>query len=192
MKATLNSLRKRMPARQATEYDKLMSQRTNGNKPVALTSHHAAAISRTLKPGVTLEPMFDRVLVQYEEAQMKTAGGIIIPDRAQDRKHGQAYPAIVLKAGPGRWRRHEFDFGAGEDVRALLDILADCQDRDELGDDEVAIIDEIAERYGESVRKPMDYKAGDKVWAPCLNFPFYMDGKEVYLCNEDALLGLRQ
>ena len=38
-------------------------------------------------------------------------------------------------------------------------------------------------------RWPMSYAPGDRAMAPCLNFPLFMDGREVYLVNEDALLG---
>jgi len=39
-------------------------------------------------------------------------------------------------------------------------------------------------------RVPCSVKAGDRVMVPCLNFPLFMDGCEVYLCNEDALFGI--
>ena len=38
-------------------------------------------------------------------------------------------------------------------------------------------------------RRPVSYAPGELAMAPNLNFPLYMDGREVYLVNEDALLG---
>ena len=37
------------------------------------------------KSGIKLQPLGDRVVVQREEAEAKTAGGIVLPDTAKDK-----------------------------------------------------------------------------------------------------------
>ncbi len=45
-----------------------------------------------------LQPLGDRVVVEREEAQAKTAGGIVLPDTAKDRPQ----QGVVLAVGEGR------------------------------------------------------------------------------------------
>lgn len=45
-----------------------------------------------------LQPLGDRVVVEREEAQEKTAGGIVLPDTAKDRPQ----QGTVLAIGEGR------------------------------------------------------------------------------------------
>lgn len=47
---------------------------------------------------VTAIPLLDRVIVQPEEAEQKTKGGIIIPDTAKEKPQR----GIVMAAGPGK------------------------------------------------------------------------------------------
>ncbi|MHC4253218.1 MAG: co-chaperone GroES [Planctomycetota bacterium] len=47
---------------------------------------------------VALEPLDDRVVVERLEAEEKTAGGIVIPDTAQEKPQ----KARVIAAGPGK------------------------------------------------------------------------------------------
>ena len=47
---------------------------------------------------VTAIPLHDRVIVQPEEAEQKTKGGIIIPDTAKEKPQR----GIVMAAGPGK------------------------------------------------------------------------------------------
>jgi chaperonin GroES len=44
-----------------------------------------------------LKPLADRVLVKLEKSETKTAGGIIIPDNAQEKTQ----KGTVIEAGPG-------------------------------------------------------------------------------------------
>ena len=44
-----------------------------------------------------VKPLSDRVLVKLEKNEAKTAGGIIIPDTAQEKTQ----QGIVIEAGPG-------------------------------------------------------------------------------------------
>jgi chaperonin GroES len=46
---------------------------------------------------MTIKPLSDRVLVKIEKAETKSAGGIIIPDTAQEKTQ----TGIVVAAGPG-------------------------------------------------------------------------------------------
>lgn len=179
----LQSLRKKMPAAEVRKIDRL-TERSNGKKPIGLTSITYKTLSL---PGVRIHPTFDRVLVEYEEDAGQTKGGIIIPNTAQTRKSGGSYPVRVLAVGPGRWRQ---DPPGHEDVTALLHILNRLFENDFLATREENAFSEIRDRYTLWLdRIPMAYQPGDRAMAPCLNFPLYMDGREVYLCNEDALLG---
>ncbi len=175
----LKSLRKRMLTVQGKDFDRLSRNRSNGDRPRSLTSITHKSLSL---PGVRIHPTLDRVLVEYDEIAGETKGGILIPSTAQVRSYGQVYPAKVLAVGPGRWREQS---PAAKDIHHLAHLaLGGYANSEE--------VDEVVARYPlRDVRLPMDYAPGDLVWAPCLNFPLYMDGREVYLCNEDALLGLR-
>ena len=53
---------------------------------------------------MTIKPLGDRVLVKIEEADQKTAGGIYIPDTAQEK---------TQKRGGARRRRRRRDQGQG-------------------------------------------------------------------------------
>jgi len=46
---------------------------------------------------MNVKPLADRVLVKQEKAETKTAGGIIIPDTAQEKTQ----TAVVTAVGPG-------------------------------------------------------------------------------------------
>jgi len=50
------------------------------------------------KSGLKLQPLGDRVVVEREQSEEKTAGGIVLPDSAKDK------PARgrVVSVGPGR------------------------------------------------------------------------------------------
>lgn len=48
--------------------------------------------------GVGVTPLHDRVIVQAAAAETKTAGGIIIPDTAQEKPQR----GTVVAAGPGK------------------------------------------------------------------------------------------
>ncbi|MEE8169788.1 MAG: co-chaperone GroES [Phycisphaerae bacterium] len=45
-----------------------------------------------------LKPLDDRVVVQQDQAEEKTAGGIVLPDAAQEKP----YRGKVLAVGPGK------------------------------------------------------------------------------------------
>jgi chaperonin GroES len=45
-----------------------------------------------------INPLENRIIVKPEDAQQKTAGGIVLPSSAQETPHW----GIVLKAGPGK------------------------------------------------------------------------------------------
>ena len=47
---------------------------------------------------VNIKPLADRVLVKPAEAEMKTAGGIIIPDTAKEKPQ----KGTVVAVGPGK------------------------------------------------------------------------------------------
>jgi len=57
-----------------------------------------AAKSKKCSCETTIQPLGDRVLVQREEAQQITAGGIVLPDSAKDK------PArgVIVAVGDGR------------------------------------------------------------------------------------------
>lgn len=47
---------------------------------------------------MTLQPLFNRLLVKRTETQEITAGGIVIPDNAREKPQ----EGVVVAAGPGR------------------------------------------------------------------------------------------
>ena len=50
------------------------------------------------KPAIQLQPLGDRVVVEREESESKTSGGIVLPDSAQDKpSRGR-----VVSVGDGR------------------------------------------------------------------------------------------
>jgi len=58
----------------------------------------AAAVSKPAKIKSSLVPLGDRVVVEREESEQKTAGGILLPDSAKDK------PArgVVVSVGEGK------------------------------------------------------------------------------------------
>lgn len=45
-----------------------------------------------------MKPLFDRVVIKPDEAESKTAGGLIIPDVAKERPQ----KGVVVACGPGK------------------------------------------------------------------------------------------
>ena len=45
----------------------------------------ATVTKKKAKSGIQLQPLGDRVVVQREESEAKTAGGILLPDTAKDK-----------------------------------------------------------------------------------------------------------
>ena len=98
------------------------------------------------KSKVKLQPLGDRVVIQREEAEEKTAGGIVLPDTAKDK------PArgIVVSVGEGRLlddgSRSKMQVAAGD--RVLFSSYAGDEfqiDGEDLGlmreDDILAVIE---------------------------------------------------
>ena len=58
----------------------------------------ATATKKKTTPAVKLQPLGDRVVVEREESESKTAGGILLPDAAKDK------PArgVIVSVGEGR------------------------------------------------------------------------------------------
>ena len=65
---------------------------------------------------MNLKPLGDRVVVEREEAQEKTAGGIVLPDTASEKPQ----EGSVLSVGPGRvldnGKRVEMEVKSGDTV----------------------------------------------------------------------------
>jgi len=58
----------------------------------------ATATKERKRTALRLEPLGDRVLVEREESEERTHGGIVLPDNARDKsKRGK-----VLSVGPGK------------------------------------------------------------------------------------------
>ena len=56
------------------------------------------AVATTAKKKIKLQPLGDRVVVEREDAETKTAGGIVLPDSAKDKpSRGK-----VISVGDGR------------------------------------------------------------------------------------------
>ena len=53
---------------------------------------------------MNIKPLADRVLVKPAEAEMKTAGGIIIPDTAKEKPQ----KGTIVAVGPYRHRQNAF------------------------------------------------------------------------------------
>lgn len=52
-----------------------------------------------------LVPLEDRIVVRADDAEQKSAGGIIIPDKAKSNQR-DAIICKVLAVGPGRWTEY--------------------------------------------------------------------------------------
>jgi chaperonin GroES len=63
-------------------------------RPGKQTSHQAGTAKSTT---MTFRPLHDRVVVRRIDAEQKTAGGIIIPDTAQEKP----MEGEIIAAGPG-------------------------------------------------------------------------------------------
>ena len=65
---------------------------------------------------VRLRPLDDRVVVEPQQAEQKTAGGIVLPDSAQERPQR----GTIISIGPGRLldngNRGELSVGVGDVV----------------------------------------------------------------------------
>jgi chaperonin GroES len=60
-----------------------------------------ATATRSKKPsgkGIKLQPLGERVVVEREEAEAKTAGGIVLPDSAKDKPTR----GVIVSVGDGR------------------------------------------------------------------------------------------
>ena len=110
----------------------------------------AAKSSLDFTPVNKLHPFGPRVMVEYDDMETKSPGGIVIPQSAIKKFHGQGYFARILAVGNGRAKKKK---NIGE--RAPITWL----------------------------------KAGDRVVVPNLNFPIKIDGREVFIVDEDAVLG---
>ena len=72
--------------------------------------------TKTKSKKIAIRPLGDRVLVQRVEAEVKTAGGIILPESAKEKpKEG-----IIISTGEGRLmdngERSDFSVSAGDRV----------------------------------------------------------------------------
>ncbi len=76
----------------------------------------ATASKKKTTKKVNFRPMDDRVLIQPCDAVEKTAGGIILPDAAQEKPQR----GIVVAAGPGKMlksgKRGEMTLVVGDEV----------------------------------------------------------------------------
>ena len=149
---------------------------------------------------VTIFPTYDRVLLEFDEPECKTAGGLFIPDRVQvesKQKQDVARFATVLAVGPGRfYLRKACECGHKRNAHYLnkkADLCYGCA------------FCKCSAFIQSDVRRPMALKPGDRVACPALNFPIKMGTKkatdwrtgittlqdrEVFLVNEDAVLGI--
>lgn len=90
------------------------------------------------KSALKLQPLGDRVVVEREEAEARTVGGIVLPDSAQDKPtRGR-----VVAVGDGRLlddgRRHPLQVKAGD--RVLFSRYGG--DTIKVGDDEYVLMRE--------------------------------------------------
>lgn len=76
----------------------------------------ATATASKKKVKINFRPMSDRVLVQPKEAEEVTAGGIVLPDSAQEKPQR----GTIVAAGPGKLldsgERGEMDVKIGDEV----------------------------------------------------------------------------
>ncbi|MBX7165359.1 MAG: co-chaperone GroES [Pirellulales bacterium] len=88
--------------------------------------------------GIRLQPLGDRVVVEREQREEKTAGGIVLPDTARDK------PArgVVVSVGEGRLlddgTRHALQVKVGD--RVLFTSYAG--DEFKIGDEELLLMRE--------------------------------------------------
>jgi chaperonin GroES len=98
----------------------------------------ATATKKKARAGVKLQPLGDRVVVQREESEERTAGGIVLPDAAKDK------PArgVITCVGDGRLlddgSRSEFQVKVGN--RVIFSSYAG--ETFEIGDEELLLMRE--------------------------------------------------
>lgn len=66
---------------------------------------------------MNLKPLDDRIVVKPNEAEERTASGLVIPDTAKEKPQ----QGSVLAVGPGRWsddggKHHALDIKVGDTV----------------------------------------------------------------------------
>lgn len=76
----------------------------------------ATATKKKAKPEIKLQPLGDRVVVQRDESEEKTAGGIYLPDTAKDKP----VRGTIIAVGDGKLlddgRRGELQVKVGDRV----------------------------------------------------------------------------
>jgi chaperonin GroES len=76
----------------------------------------ATATKTKSKTKVKLQPLGDRVVVQREESESKTAGGIVLPDSAKEKPQR----GVIIAVGDGRildnGQRSQLQVKAGDRV----------------------------------------------------------------------------
>jgi chaperonin GroES len=97
-----------------------------------------ATATKPRKKKITLQPLGDRVVVEREESLDKTAGGIVLPDSAQDKPSR----GTIISVGTGRLlddgTRSEIQVNKGD--RVLFTSYA--PETITLGDDEYLLMSE--------------------------------------------------
>jgi len=97
-----------------------------------------AAKKKCAKCGVKIQPLGDRVVVQREDAEQVTAGGIVLPDNAKDKPSR----GTIISIGDGRLlddgTRAALQVKVGE--RVLFSSYAGEQFK--LGDEELLLMRE--------------------------------------------------
>jgi chaperonin GroES len=90
------------------------------------------------KPALKLQPLGDRVVVEREESESRTAGGIVLPDSAQDKPSR----GTIVAVGDGKLlddgKRHALQVKVGD--RVLFSTYAG--DQIKLGEQELLLMRE--------------------------------------------------
>ena len=98
----------------------------------------AKSKKKSSSANVKLQPLGDRVVVQREEAEAKTAGGIVLPDSAKDKPSR----GTIISVGDGRLlndgKRHPLQVKVGE--RVLFNTYA--PDQFKIGEQEYLLMRE--------------------------------------------------
>jgi Chaperonin 10 Kd subunit len=126
----------------------------------------------------TLRPLRDLVVIEYEDPDEMTKGGIVIPQKHREK----SLYARVLAVGPGKWmeiNRKAFAYAHTGPLTKQAQLMKGG-------------IDKICDMYGivhNWLCVPCVLKPGDRVAVGHANFPYKFADGTVYVVQEDWILG---
>lgn len=126
----------------------------------------------------SLRPLRDLIVIEYEDEEEKTKGGIVIPEKYREK----SFFAMVLAVGPGGWI----------EINRRRFAAAKCGPLTKNAQLMKGGIDKICDAHGvvgNWLRVPCVLNPGDRIAVPNFNFPYKFADGTVYIVQESAILG---